>query len=78
MIQCVNLEFVHNVMKAIIDSNIIISDFRLTSTDYKILLESAKNRNIELYVTEIGIDEVLNKFEERLIEAKSKFIKESS
>lgn len=65
-------------MKTVLDANVIIADFRFNSTDSKILLEASKKRNIDLYVPEIVIDEVFNKFEERLIEAKSKTDKELS
>jgi predicted nucleic acid-binding protein len=65
-------------MKTVLDANIIIADFRLNSADSKVLLESSKKENIDLYVPEIVLDEVFNKFEERLIEAKSKIDKEFS
>jgi len=63
-------------MKTVLDANIIISDFRFNSPDSKILLEASKKGNIDLYVPEIVMDEVYNKFEERLTEAKSKIDKE--
>ncbi|RMZ59351.1 DUF4935 domain-containing protein [Chryseobacterium nematophagum] len=63
-------------MKVILDSNIIISDFRLSSPDSKILLEASKKGDIELHIPEIVFDEVYNKFKERLEEAKSKIDKE--
>lgn len=65
-------------MKTILDANIIISDYRFNSTDSRVLLESSKKGNIDLYVPEIVLDEVFNKFEERLFEAKSKIDKELS
>lgn len=65
-------------MKVILDSNIIISDFRLSSPDSKILLEASKKGDIDLYIPEIVLDEVYNKFEERLNEAKSKLDKETN
>lgn len=65
-------------MKVILDSNIIISDFRLSSPDSKILLEASKKGDIDLYIPEIVLDEVYNKFEERLKEAKSKLDKETN
>src|SRR5690554_6132478 len=65
-------------MKVILDSNIIISDFRLNSPDFKVLLEASKVGDIELYIPEIVLDEVQNKFEERLLEVKSKIDKEKS
>lgn len=65
-------------MKTVLDANIIIADYRFNSTDSKVLLESSKKGDIDLYVPEIVLDEVFNKFEERLIEAKSKIDKELS
>lgn len=65
-------------MKVILDSNIIISDFRLSSPDSKILLEASKKGDIDLYIPEIVLDEVYNKFEERLDEAKSRLDKETN
>lgn len=65
-------------MKTILDANIIIADFRFNSTDSRVLLESSKRGDIDLYVPEIVLDEVFNKFEERLVEAKSKIDKELS
>lgn len=65
-------------MKTVLDANVIIADFSFNSTDSKILLETSKKGNIDLYVPEIVLDEVFNKFEERLIEAKSKIDKELS
>lgn len=65
-------------MKTVLDANIIIADFRFNSTDSKVLLESSKKGDIDLFVPEIVLDEVFNKFEERLIDAKSKTDKELS
>lgn len=65
-------------MKVTLDSNIIISDFRLSSPDSKILLETSKKGDIDLYIPEIVLDEVYNKFEERLDEAKSRIDKETN
>ncbi|OPC48972.1 PIN domain-containing protein [Elizabethkingia anophelis] len=65
-------------MKVILDSNILIADFRLNSPDSKILLESSKQQNISLYVPEIVYDEVINKFEERLNDGKLKSEREIS
>lgn len=53
-------------MKIVLDSNIIIADFWLESTNFKILFENVKNGNIEIYIPEIVIDEVKNKFRQRL------------
>ncbi|WP_165851847.1 PIN domain-containing protein [Chryseobacterium pennipullorum] len=65
-------------MKVVLDSNIIISDFRLSSPDSKILLEASKKGDIDLYIPKIVLDEIFNKFEERLHEAKSKIEKETN
>lgn len=53
-------------MKVVLDSNIIIADFWLESTNFRLLLESAENGDIEIYIPEVVYDEVLNKFKQRL------------
>lgn len=63
-------------MKVILDSNIIISDFRLKTPDWTLLLESSFNSNIELLIPQLVIEEVLNKFEERLRTAENRLNKE--
>jgi len=65
-------------MKAILDANIIISDFRLDSPASMILREATEKGNLELFIPEIVLDEVYNKFEELLLEAKSKIEKEKN
>lgn len=57
-------------MKVVLDSNIIIADFWLKSTNFKIFFESAKKGFIKIYIPEIVLDEVFNKFHNRLIESK--------
>lgn len=57
-------------MKVVLDSNILISDFWLKSPNFKILLESAKDEKIELFIPEIVLDEVINKFSQRINKAK--------
>jgi len=36
-------------MKVVLDSNIIIADFWLESTNFKLLFESAKKEDIKIY-----------------------------
>lgn len=58
-------------MKVVLDSNIIIADFWLKSTNFKILFENQNKGNIELLLPEIVLDEVLNKYSKRLSKSKS-------
>lgn len=53
-------------MKVIIDSNILIADFLMKSPNITILLESSKNKKIELFIPKIVVDEVANKYEQNL------------
>lgn len=53
-------------MKVLLDSNIIIADFRMASPSFAILLSSSSKGEIDLYIPELVIDEVLNKFRQRL------------
>ncbi|WP_430898654.1 MULTISPECIES: PIN domain-containing protein [unclassified Paraflavitalea] len=53
-------------MKVVLDSNIVISDFWMRSPNFKILLESSKNGDIELYIPQVVLDEVINKFSQRI------------
>lgn len=59
-------------MKVVLDSNIIIADWHLNSSNFKILLESSKTGKLDVYVPEIVIDEVINKFDSRITVAKNK------
>lgn len=59
-------------MKVVLDSNIIIADFWLESTNFKLLFESAKKGDIKIYIPEVVFDEVLNKYGKRLEDSKSK------
>tara|TARA_R110002096_G_C14616716_1_gene723835 strand:+ start:896 stop:1996 length:1101 start_codon:yes stop_codon:yes gene_type:complete len=63
-------------MKVVLDSNIIIADWHLESSNFKILLESSKSDKLDVYVPQVVFDEVVNKFESRLQEAKNKIGKE--
>lgn len=58
-------------MKVVLDSNIIIADFNLSSPEFKILLTSARTRRIELYIPHIVLDEVFNKFKQHLEKVQS-------
>lgn len=58
-------------MKVVLDANIIIADFWMRSPGFKVLFENAKQRNIELAIPQVVLDEVLNKFEQRLEKSKS-------
>lgn len=63
-------------MKVVLDSNIIIADFLLDSPSSKTLLESSKSGKIEIFIPQVVLDEVHNKFRERLEDAKGKIDKE--
>lgn len=58
-------------MKVVLDSNIIISDFWMQSPNFKILIESSKKGDIELYIPQVVLDEVINKFSQRIEKSKS-------
>lgn len=58
-------------MKIVLDSNIIMADFWMESTNFTILFESAKNGSIEIYIPEVVIDEVKNKYSQRLLKSKT-------
>ncbi len=58
-------------MKIVLDSNIIIADFWLQSTNFKILFESVKKGNLEVYIPEIVLDEVVNKYDSRINKSKN-------
>jgi predicted nucleic acid-binding protein len=53
-------------MKVVIDSNVIIADFWLESANFQILFESVSQGNITLYIPQVVIDEVTNKYRQRL------------
>lgn len=63
-------------MKVVLDSNIIIADWHLGSPSFRILLEGSKQGKLDVYVPNVVIDEVCNKFEERLMQAQQKVDKE--
>lgn len=58
-------------MKIILDSNIIVADFWMDSPAFLILLESSKAGNIDLYFPKVVVDEVKNKFRQRIAHAQS-------
>lgn len=57
-------------MKIVLDSNTIIANFWMQSTNFKILFENVTNGNIEIYIPEIVLDEVKNKYQQRLNKSK--------
>lgn len=59
-------------MKVVLDANIIIADFWLESTNFKLLFESAKKGDVKIYVPEVVLDEVMNKYSKRLEDSKRK------
>ncbi len=63
-------------MKVVLDSNIIIADWHLGSPSFRILLEGSNQGKLDVYVPKVVIDEVCNKFEERLKQAQQKIDKE--
>jgi len=58
-------------MKVVLDSNIIIADFWMQSPNFKILFENSKKDEIELFIPQVVVDEVLNKFNQRIEKFKS-------
>lgn len=58
--------FKTETMKVIIDSNTIIGDFFMKSPNFTLLLDNSKNKQIDLYIPQIVIDEVVNKYEQQL------------
>ncbi len=59
-------------MKVVLDSNIIIADFWLESTNFEVLFASAKKGDIEIFIPEIVLDEVINKYDQRLQQSQQK------
>lgn len=59
-------------MKVVLDSNIIIADFWLQSTNFKLLFESAKKGDVKIYIPEVVLDEVVNKYGKRLKDSQRK------
>lgn len=59
-------------MKVVLDANIIIADFWLETTNFKLLFESASKGDIKIYIPQVVLDEVVNKYNKRLEESKEK------
>jgi predicted nucleic acid-binding protein len=53
-------------MKVVLDTNIIIPDIYMALPNFAVILASAKEGDIELHIPEIVLDEVLNKFRQRV------------
>jgi len=53
-------------MKVILDTNIIVADFNFTSNTYKIFLESLEKTGHTLFMLQIVMEEVVNKYRETL------------
>jgi rRNA-processing protein FCF1 len=58
-------------MKVVLDSNIVIADFWMKSNSFKILFESARQGKIEIFIPEVVVDEIFNKYIQRLQKAKA-------
>lgn len=56
-------------MKVVLDTNIIVADFNLKKPAAKILLEQSKTGMLDVYVPEVVLDEVVNKFRQRIDQA---------
>lgn len=63
-------------MKVVLDTNIIVADYNLKKPTAKILLEQAKNGMLDVYIPEIVMDEVFNKFRQRFEQAQKDIITE--
>lgn len=59
-------------MKVVLDSNIIIADSWLGSTNFKLLFESAKKGDVKIFIPEVVLDEVVNNYGKRLEDSKKK------
>jgi predicted nucleic acid-binding protein len=53
-------------MKILLDTNIIVSDFKMNSLSFQILFENSKKGNEQLYIPMIVKEETINKFRQRL------------
>ncbi|NJN33524.1 MAG: DUF4935 domain-containing protein [Saprospiraceae bacterium] len=58
-------------MKIVLDSNIIIADFWMQSPAFVILFESSKKDKIELFIPQVVVDEVLNKYNQSIESSRS-------
>ena len=57
-------------MKILLDTNIIVSDFKMNSLNFQILFENCKKGNDQIYIPMIVKDETINKFRQRLKDAR--------
>lgn len=53
-------------MKVILDSNILIADFNLQTPNFTVLFESSRNKRIDLFIPQVVLDEVVNKYEQQI------------
>lgn len=58
-------------MKIILDTNAIVSNFRMDSPNFQVLLENSKNGKDQIYIPQIVLDEVINKYGQRINAIKS-------
>lgn len=63
-------------MKVVLDSNILIADYNLKKPAALILLEQSKSGMLDVYIPELVIDEVINKFRQRVESATGKILSE--
>ncbi|MCD4819704.1 MAG: PIN domain-containing protein [Candidatus Cloacimonetes bacterium] len=63
-------------MIVLLDTNIIVADFRLNSPNFAFLFESIEKGLIDVYIPAIVFDEILNKYRQRLNNAHSKLSSE--
>ncbi len=53
-------------MKVILDTNVVIADYRLNNPNSKVLLEAAKKGDVEIIIPELVLDEIRNKYRQHL------------
>lgn len=53
-------------MKVVLDSNILIADFNLQTPSFTVLFESSRNKRIDLFIPQVVLDEVVNKYEQQI------------
>lgn len=53
-------------MKVVLDSNILIADFNLQTPNFTVLFESSRNNRINLFIPQVVLDEVINKYEQQI------------
>lgn len=58
-------------MKVVLDSNIVIADLWMKSNSFKILFESARQGKIGIFIPEVVVDEIFNKYDHRLQKSKT-------